>query len=361
MELEEKSENVEAEEIIFPPDIKAKESGVSKINLDDLAREAAGLSSDLKEEIGKTLVGMDELCDQLLICLLGEGHAILQGVPGVAKTALAKRFSQIMGLAFSRIQFTPDLLPADILGNYVYNPTTGSFTLRKGPIFSNIILADELNRSPPKTQSALLECMQEVQATIEGTTIPMEKPFMVLATQNPIELEGTYPLPEAQKDRFLLMISVDYPNLEDELHMLQIKNESTQTDASRILADADLISGLISAVKEVHVEDYILQFIRDISVTTRQNPNLTLGASPRASEHLLRAVKARALISGRTKVTPEDVKKLVRPLLLHRIILTIDAELQEITPDDIIAETLSSAPEISRPKFKLPERDRDSL
>ena len=311
-------------------------------DLEDLARQAANLSSGLRDEIGKSLVGMDDLCNGLLICILAEGNAVLEGVPGVAKTALAKRFSKSMGLAFSRIQFTPDLLPADILGNYVYNPADGSFSLRKGPIFSNIILADEVNRSPPKTQSALLECMQERQATIEGTTLPMDLPFIVLATQNPVELEGTYPLPEAQKDRFLFKLRVTYPDEEAELQMLQIKNLSIDPDPPRIVAQPDTISRLIRGAKEIHVKTSVLQYIRDISVATRSNPNLSLGASPRASEHFLRAAKAKAMISGRTYVTPDDVKSLAKPILLHRLILTVDAELEEITPDAVIEEALSS-------------------
>jgi MoxR-like ATPase len=191
--------------------------------------------------------------------------------------------------------------------------------------------------------------MQEGQATIEGNTLPMDKPFMVLATQNPIELEGTYPLPEAQKDRFLMMCRVEYPSLDDELDMLKIKNTPNQTDGIKSLADRETISRLIDGAKKVRADDYILRYIRDISVTTRNNPDLALGASPRASEHLLRAVKARALISGRTHATPDDVKKLVAPILLHRLILTIDAELQEITLDTIIKETIRTAPQISNP------------
>ena len=313
-------------------------------DLEQLATEAMDVCSAIKTEIRKSLIGMDELCDLLLACLLAEGHAILEGVPGVAKTTLAKMFAHSLGLGFARIQFTPDLLPADILGNYVYNPADGSFTLRRGPIFSNVILADEINRSPPKTQSALLECMQEGQATIEGTTLPMQLPFMVLATENPIELEGTYPLPEAQIDRFLFKLKVDYPSEEDELHMLEMKNRPGNASEPQLVADPATISRLIQSAKRVHVESSILRYIRDVVVATRRNPQIQLGASPRASEHFLNSAKAYALVQGRPYVTPDDIKALARPVLLHRLILTVDAELEEVTPEDVIEQVLASVP-----------------
>jgi MoxR-like ATPase len=283
-------------------------------------------------------------CDLLLTALLAEGHVVLQGVPGVAKTALAKRFAGCLGLEFARIQFTPDLLPSDILGNYVYNPGDGSFALRKGPIFTNILLADEVNRSPPKTQSALLECMQERQATIEGNTEPMGLPFMVLATQNPIELEGTYPLPEAQRDRFLMELRIGYPDEASELEMLHIKNLSIDPGPPRILADREVIGYLTEAAKNVQATNSVLEYIRDISVATRRHPDLSLGASPRASEHLLRAAKGRALIMGRTTATMEDIKCLAKPLLQLRLVLTVDAELEGVTVDSAIDQVLSSVP-----------------
>jgi len=312
--------------------------------MDNLAREALSISKALKQEIGKALVGMEDLSDLLLTCLLSEGHAVLEGVPGVAKTTMIKRFTGCVGLNFSRIQFTPDLLPADILGNYVYSPANGSFSLRKGPIFSNVILADEINRSPPKTQSALLECMQERQATIEGTTLPMPLPFMVLATQNPIELEGTYPLPEAQIDRFLFKLHVGYPGEAGELEMLRIKNASADPPAPRVVARGETILRLARAAKRVHVEVSVLEYIRDLATATRRNENVSLGASPRASEHFLRAAKAWALISGRSYATPDDVKKLAKPILLHRLLLTVEAELEDITPEAVIDEVLESVP-----------------
>ncbi len=310
--------------------------------VESLAREGLALSSALKDEMAKAVVGVQAICELLLSCLLAEGHAVLEGVPGVAKTTMIKRFSDCMGLGFSRIQFTPDLLPADILGNYVYSPADGSFHLRKGPIFANIILADEINRSPPKTQSALLECMQERQATIEGTTLPMALPFMVMATQNPIELEGTYPLPEAQIDRFLFKLQVGYPGEEAELMMLHMKNLSVDPPKAGRIAEPQLISSLISAAKMVHVEASVLQYIRDLVLATRRNPNISLGASPRAAEHFLRAAKARALVCGRSYSTPDDVKALARPVLLHRLKLTVDAELEEVTPEAVIEQVLAS-------------------
>jgi len=313
-------------------------------DIESLVRQGLALSTALKEEMAKAVVGAETICELLLSCLLAEGHAVLEGVPGVAKTTMIKRFSECMGLAFSRIQFTPDLLPADILGNYVYSPADGSFHLRKGPIFSNIILADEINRSPPKTQSALLECMQERQATIEGTTLPMALPFMVMATQNPIELEGTYPLPEAQIDRFLFKLQVGYPGEEAELMMLHMKNLSIDPPKARLIAAPPVISSLISATKMVHVETLVLRYIRDLVLATRRNPNVSLGASPRAAEHFLRACKARALVCGRGYATPDDVKALAKPVLLHRLKLTVDAELEEVTPDAVIEQVLASVP-----------------
>ncbi len=309
-----------------------------------LSTEASAVSDSLKGEMAKALVGMDVLSDLLLTCMLAEGHAVLEGVPGVAKTTLIKRFSESLGLHFSRIQFTPDLLPADILGNYVYNPADGSCSLRKGPIFANIVLADEINRSPPKTQSALLECMQERQATIEGTTLPMQLPFMVMATENPVELEGTYPLPEAQIDRFLFKLEVGYPGEEAELLMLEMKNVSMDPEPPGLVMGQDDLSRMIRGCKEVHVERPVLQYIRDLVLATRQDENVQLGASPRASEHYLRAVKARALVSGRPYATTDDVKELARPLLLHRLMLTVDAELEEITPSSVIENVVRRVP-----------------
>ncbi len=315
-----------------------------RAKLEELSNDASMLSNSLREEMGKALVGMDDLCDLLFTCLLAEGHAVLEGVPGVAKTTLIKRFSEGLGLDFSRVQFTPDLLPADILGNYVYSPADGSFSLRKGPIFANIVLADEINRSPPKTQSALLECMQERQATIEGKTLPMQLPFMVMATENPIELEGTYPLPEAQIDRFLFKLEVGYPGEDAELLMLQMKNLSLDPDPAELVTDPESLSRLIEGCKAIHVERPVLQYIRDLVLATRANENVQLGASPRASEHYLRAVKARAFVSGRPYATPDDVKELAKPVLLHRLMLTVDAELEEITPDTVIDEVLHKVP-----------------
>ena len=315
-----------------------------RAEVEDISARALELSRSLKREMGKALVGMDRLCDLLLTCLLAEGHAVLEGVPGVAKTTLIKRFSHSLALAFSRIQFTPDLLPADILGNYVYSPADGSFSLRKGPIFANVILADEINRSPPKTQSALLECMQERQATIEGTTLPMQLPFMVMATENPIELEGTYPLPEAQIDRFLFKLEVGYPGKEAELAMLEMKNLSFDPDPPNPVLQEGMLSELIHGARLVHVERTVLQYIRDLVLATRHDASVQLGASPRAAEHFLRAVKAKALVSGRAYATLDDVKGLAKPVLLHRMILTVDAELEEVTPKVVIEGVLDRVP-----------------
>ncbi len=279
------------------------------------------------DEVGKVIVGKRNILQEILIGLLAKGHILLEGVPGIAKTYMANAFAQAIGCEFKRIQFTPDMLPADIVGTNIYDPNTGEFRLRKGPVFSNLVLADEVNRSPPKTQSALLEAMQEKQVTIEGSTLPLPSPFMVLATQNPIELEGTYPLPEAQVDRFLFKLHVDYPSDAEEVEILRRKHQPEEVDLEPV-ADPPTLIQMQETTKRVFVEPYIMSYIRDIVVRTRNDPQILIGGSPRASIVLLNTSKVHAALSGRDYVTPDDVKSLALHALNHRLILKPEAELE---------------------------------
>ncbi|MHA2405389.1 MAG: AAA family ATPase, partial [Candidatus Hermodarchaeia archaeon] len=258
-------------------------------------------ATTILDEVGKVIVGKRNILQDILTGLLAKGHILLEGVPGIAKTYMANAFAQTIGCEFKRIQFTPDMLPADIVGTNIYDPNTGEFRLRKGPVFSNLVLADEVNRSPPKTQSALLEAMQEKQVTIEGSTLPLPEPFMVLATQNPIELEGTYPLPEAQVDRFLFKLHVDYPSDAEEVEILRRKHQPEEVVLEPV-ADPSILIQMQETTKRVFVEPYIMSYIRDIVVRTRNDPQILIGGSPRASIVLLETSKVRAAFSGRDYV-----------------------------------------------------------
>jgi len=293
-------------------------------------------------EVGKHYVGSRDTVDLLMVALLARGHVLLEGVPGIAKTTLVKTFSETLGCAFSRIQFTPDLLPADITGTYVLNLRDQTFVLRKGPVFANIVLADEINRAPAKTQSALLEAMQESQVTIEGETHRLPSPFMVLATQNPVEQEGVYVLPEAQVDRFLFRVLLGYPTFDEERRVLQTWN-TTPPPVGVVLSPA-LIESAADAAERVHVAPTLVDWIVRLVQSTRIHPAVRLGASPRASLALLRCAKARAFILGRDMVLPDDVKELVRHVLNHRILLAPEAELDQIRVEDVIAECLAQSP-----------------
>jgi MoxR-like ATPase len=303
------------------------------------------ICTKVRLEIGNVIVGYKEMVDDFLVCLIAKGHILMEGVPGIAKTTFAKTFSMITGLNFKRIQFTQDLLPADITGHYYFNQKTSSFELRKGPLFSEVILADEINRAPPKTQSALLEAMEERQITIEGNTFPLTHPFMVIATLNPIEIEGVYTLPEAQVDRFMYKVKMGYINRDEELQMLHLKNQGT--NAVKQLIDKQFIIELSNYHKQVYADKTILTYIRDIITSTRNRESILLGASPRASEHLLYAAKAYSLIQGRKYVIPDDVKAVAPKILNHRLMLTVDAELEGITPEKIIDDVLD---EVEVPK-----------
>jgi MoxR-like ATPase len=298
----------------------------------------------IRNEIKKVIVGQDEMVKLIIAALLADGHVLIEGVPGVAKTLTAKLVARSLDIGFSRIQFTPDLMPSDVLGTPVFNPQHGSFDFKKGPVFGNIILIDEINRSPAKTQSALFEIMEERQATVDGKTYPMPSPFMVLATQNPIEHEGTYRLPEAQLDRFLFKILVPYPSETEEITILsqfhQMGNAPIFEMVRPVLNGPQVIS-LKQQVKTLIIEDKLLQFIAKFIHQTRNHKSIYLGASPRASLALMNASKAMAAISGRDFVTPEDILDVFSPVLRHRIILSPDKEMEGVTEDEVIKQIVN--------------------
>jgi MoxR-like ATPase len=297
----------------------------------------------VKAEIAKVLVGQDQMVELLLTAILAEGHVLIEGVPGVAKTLAAKLVARCINVPFSRIQFTPDLMPSDVLGTNVFNPQSGSFNYKQGPIFSNIVLIDEINRSPAKTQAALFEVMEERQISNDGITYFLQEPFMVLATQNPVEQEGTYRLPEAQLDRFLFKIEVGYPALEEEILILQNANKGITThftNAVFSVLNASDIQYYRNLVGRVHIEEKVLHFIAQLIQETRTSKSLFLGASPRASVAVLKASKAIAAMAGRDFVTPDDVTKVLYPVLCHRIILTPEKEMEGSTSKQVIEELM---------------------
>ena len=289
--------------------------------------EAARLCAEVRAAVGAAYLGPPAPIELIMASLISRGHVLIEGIPGVAKTTLAKSFAGALGCAFRRIQFTPDLLPSDITGTYVLDPQKGQFVLREGPIFTQVILADEVNRAPPKTQSALLEAMQESQVTIEGQTRPLPQPFLVLATQNPIDHEGTYPLPEAQIDRFTLRVRMGYPGADAERAMLRryADPNRVQAETARVL-EPGLVLRLQQLARGVHVDDEIIEYVVALAEHTRQNRRIALGASPRAALQLLEVTKARALLEGRAYVLPDDVKALAQPVLSHRLIVSAEAE-----------------------------------
>jgi MoxR-like ATPase len=301
-----------------------------------------GLLEAVNAEVGKVVVGYDEQVEDFLMCLITQGHILMEGVPGVAKTTLSKAFTNVCGLSYKRIQFTQDLLPADITGHYFFNQKSGDFEARKGPIFADFVLADEINRAPPKTQSALLEAMQEKQVTIEGNTFALPNPFMVIATLNPIETEGVYPLPEAQLDRFMFKSVMDYVSEEDEYRIIDLK--SRRAEEPRRILDESLLRDMQTLYEKMHVDESIKRYIRDLVVMTRNKEALTLGASPRAGEYMLYSAKAHALIAGKDYVIPDDVKAIAHKVLDHRLILSIDSELEGITVASIVDDVLNAVP-----------------
>ncbi len=299
----------------------------------------------VKNEMKKVIVGQDEVIEHIILAFLAGGHVILEGVPGLAKTILARTFAKILNINFNRIQFTPDLMPSDILGTNIFNLATSKFVFKKGPIFTNILLTDEINRTSPKTQSALLEIMQEKQVTIDGVKYNIPLPFMVLATQNPIEFEGTYPLPEAQLDRFLMKINVDYPSKEKEIDVLKkFRDGFDSNDLDKIKFKKVNIKVLEKCKKEflsIKVDDKILKYIMDIINATRENKAILLGVSTRAAIFLLDGARYHAGFENRKYVIPDDIKKIALPVLRHRIILHADAEIEGLKNDDIITEIVN--------------------
>ncbi len=313
-----------------------------------IERESEFLST-LVGEINKVIVGQSYMVERLLIGLLADGHVLIEGVPGLAKTLAVRTLSRAIDTSFQRIQFTPDLLPADLIGTLVYSADSGEFTTKKGPIFSNLILADEINRAPAKVQSALLEAMQERQVTIGSETFPLDDPFLVLATQNPIEQEGTYPLPEAQVDRFMLKLRVGYPSRDEELEIMERMSTGKEPMASPVISPETIIKAR-ELVREIYVDDKIKQYILDIVFATREpsvhgvdlNDLIAYGASPRASIHLIAAARAHAFLQRRAYVTPEDIKAVAMDVLRHRVIITYEAEAEELTSEDIVQRILDN-------------------
>jgi len=305
----------------------------------------AAVSGSLLDAVEAVIVGKRPVLERVLWAILGDGHLLIEDVPGLAKTLIAKSFAAGLGLSFRRIQFTPDLLPADITGTYVYDRKTSDFVLRRGPIFTQFLLADEINRAPPKTQSALLEAMQERQATLEGETFPLDRPFFVIATQNPIEHEGTYPLPEAQVDRFLLRIDVGYPTREQEIEVLERRRKRRSDDATiEPVTTPDQVRGLQAAIEDVHVDPAVEGYIVDIVGATRGHSQVEVGASPRGSLALLKVSRARAAMAGRDFVTPDDVKTVAGPALAHRLILKPDPWIRGVRTATVLADVLAQVP-----------------
>lgn len=306
----------------------------------------------LREEIAKVIVGQRYLIDRLLIGLLANGHLLLEGVPGLAKTLSVKTLAQAIDALFHRIQFTPDLLPADLTGTLIYNPRDGSFSTKKGPIFANIVLADEINRAPAKVQSALLEAMQEGQVTIGEQSFPLPQPFLVLATQNPIEQEGTYPLPEAQVDRFMMKLSIGYPSREEEKQILERMASIDHRIAVCPVIKPEAIFAMRALVDSIYVDDKVKEYVIDLVSATRDPaaykldlaPLIQYGASPRATLNLTIAAKAHAFLQGRPYVTPQDVKSIAPDVLRHRIIVSYEAEAEEVSPDMIVQRLLDGLP-----------------
>jgi len=318
----------------------------------DRVAEKAELIDRLNGELRKAIVGQQEMISRLLVGLLTDGHILLEGVPGLAKTTAIKSLAQALATRFQRIQFTPDLLPADLIGTMIYMPADGTFKTRKGPIFANFVLADEINRAPSKVQSALLEAMQERQVTIGDATYPLEGLFLVMATQNPIEQEGTYPLPEAQVDRFMLKIKISYPQPDEERRVLDMALDGTARTVQPVLTPEE-ISAMQEVVRLIYIDDQVKEYILSVVRATREPaafaladlaPLIDYGASPRASIYLGLGARAMAFLQGRGYVTPQDVKDIALDVLRHRVILTYEAEAEEMTAEDVIAKILSTVP-----------------
>lgn len=350
--MEENKDQHTQDSLMSKPEIADSDKVISEENNTELQfqnrldlTELQHSVNKIKEEIGKVIVGQKDMIDMLIASLLAKGHSLIEGVPGVAKTITAKLIAKSLSVGFSRIQFTPDLMPSDILGTSIFNLKTSEFEFKKGPIFSNMVLIDEINRAPAKTQAALFEVMEEQQITMDGNKFILESPFMVLATQNPIEQEGTYRLPEAQLDRFLFKIDVEYPNLDEEIQILskehQLK-EKVKIDEITPFLTATQISSYQKLVTQILVEEHLLKYIAELIVATRNNPFLYIGASPRASIAILKASKAFAAMTGRDFVTPEDIKRAAIPVLHHRVIVTPEREMEGVTSKQIITQIIET-------------------
>ena len=325
-------------------------TGINAIN--EAVKEASAFTHPLFNELGKVIVGQQYLTERLVIGLLANGHVLLEGVPGLAKTLAVKSLANTMHVKFSRLQFTPDMLPADVIGTQIYNPQSGGFTTRKGPVFANLVLADEINRAPAKVQSALLEAMQEKQVTIGDQTYKLDEPFLVLATQNPIEQEGTYPLPEAQMDRFMLKVVVGYPSESEERVILDRMSTTKPHFTLNSVVTPEEILRMQELVNQVYVDDQIKNYVIQLVLATRRGEKLLpelqrmvrCGASPRATINLTLAARAHALLQGQAFVSPDDVKAIAFDVLRHRILLTYEAEAEEITTDSLVQTILSKVP-----------------
>ncbi len=307
--------------------------------------EAGQVCQQVVNQVKKVIVGKEAVLEKVMLAVLANSHILFEDYPGLAKTLLARSFAMSMGCQFSRIQFTPDLLPADITGTYIYNVKTGEFDLRRGPVFTNILLADEINRAPPKTQAALLEAMQERQATLDGKTHPIQDPFIVMATQNPIEFEGVYPLPEAQLDRFLVKLGLGYPNRAEEVEIMKRRMLRAREEVFLEPAvDTKTILGLQRTVEEIHVDDDVLGYVADIVQATRGQRQVEIGASPRGSLAIFKLARARAVFHGRDYVIPDDVKEVTAPALVHRMIMKAESWVKGTDPRQVVDEVLKSVP-----------------
>ena len=319
--------------------------------------QLAAKAEQILAELERAIVGKRDALELVLLGVLADGHVLIEDFPGLAKTLIARSFAEVTSMRFTRVQFTPDLMPGDVTGSSIFDQRTSDFEFRPGPIFTNVLLGDEINRAPPKTQAALLEGMQERQVTIEGRTHPLERPFLVLATQNPVEYEGTYPLPEAQLDRFLLRLQVGYPEREDEWAILERRLERGEDEVElNAVVDRETLLAMQLAVEEVHVGESLGRYIVDLVAATRANPRLQVGASPRGSLALLKLSRCRAALHGRDFATPDDVKAVAVPGLGHRLMLKPELWVQRISGDDVVRETLEQVPTPSAEEaLRLPE------
>lgn len=309
-----------------------------------LTADSKTLASELIENVGKVIIGKDDVAELVLVALFSNGHVLIEDVPGVGKTMLVRSIATSTGCDYRRMQFTPDLLPSDVTGASVFNQKTGNFEFRPGPIMAQIVLADEINRATPKTQSALLEAMGEQQVTVEGTTRPLPSPFMVLATQNPIEYEGTFPLPEAQLDRFFMRISLGYPDSAQEVAIMDDREHVDPINKLSAVCTPEDIVRLQNEADEIYIDALVKQYIVDIAAATRQHPEAALGVSPRASINLMKGGKAFAMLKERDYVVPDDIKTLATPMLAHRVLLTPSARMREVTQETVIADALRQVP-----------------